>query len=86
MQADAKNHTVSRKDRHTMSDSKVLRTFTITNLAELISILRNLSANDLHTVPDFAVNVFGKEGEPIRLRLIKDTLTDGSEVYNINLE
>jgi len=37
-------------------------------------------------VPDFAVNVFGREGEPIRLRLIKDTLTDGSEVYNINPE
>ena len=70
----------------TISDSKVLCTFKITNLEELVSVLRNLSANDLHTVPDFAVNVFGREGEPIRLRLIKDTLTDGSEVYNINLE
>jgi hypothetical protein len=32
------------------------------------------------------VLTFGVNGGPLRLRLIEDTLTDGSKVYNLNIE
>ena len=32
------------------------------------------------------VITFGLNGGPLRLRLIEDTLTDGSKVYNLNIE
>jgi hypothetical protein len=32
------------------------------------------------------VITFGVNGGPLRLRLIEDTLTDGSKVYNLNIE
>jgi len=69
-----------------MSTSKVLGSRTVSSLAELLSLLRRWSEDDLHQIPNTYVNVFGRNGDPVRARLIVDTLTDGSEVYNINLE
>lgn len=32
------------------------------------------------------VITFGRNGAPLRIRMIEDTLTDGSKVYNLNIE
>jgi hypothetical protein len=69
-----------------MTTSVVLKIEHVANLSELISVLHRISANDLHQVDNDNVNVFGRTGEPVRVRLIEDTLTDGSVVLNINLE
>lgn len=66
-----------------MSTSKVLATKHVSNLAELLSELHKLSVPGS---PDDCIYVFGKAGENVRIRLIEDTLTDGSKVLNINLE
>jgi hypothetical protein len=80
-----------------MTSSKVLSTRTCENLMVLNAELKRLSNNSpvhggclitrpLHTINDEDVIVFGSDGEPLRVRLIEDTLTDGSKVYNINIE
>lgn len=69
-----------------MSTSRVLYIAKVVNLAQLIHELDSLSKDDLEGVPDSSVHVFGANGEALRIRLIVDTLTDGSEVYNVSIE
>ena len=67
-----------------MSESKVLETRLAHNARQLQSVLDNLyNENDIS--PDDIIT-FGAKGESLRIRLIEDTLTDGSKVYNINIE
>ncbi len=66
--------------------SRTLATTSVSNLADLAKMLQHFNNGVLHTVGNEYVHVFGRDGEPLRLRVIVDTLTDGSEVYNINIE
>ncbi len=69
-----------------MSESETIAMATVANLTSLNDVLQAWSRNLLHDVSDDNVFVFGHTGNPLRLRVIIDTLTDGSEVYNINIE
>jgi hypothetical protein len=65
-----------------MSKSKVLREETEGSARELLRVLDAMT----DVVDINLINVFGREGKPLRIRLIEDTLTDGSKTYNINIE
>lgn len=69
-----------------MSKSKVIAIAKVGNLTSLIDVLQLWSRDLLHTVSNDNVFVFGRAGEPVTVRVILDTLTDGSEVYNLNIE
>ncbi len=70
-----------------MSISNVLAAHFVNNLEDLIAALHTLRVNGkLFDVSDSSVITFGREGKPLRIRLIEDKLTDGSKVYNINIE
>jgi hypothetical protein len=65
-----------------MTSSKVLSSRTVEDARTLLRVLDEMT--DI-TVPE-DITVFGSDGEPLRVRLIEDTLTDGSKVYNLNIE
>jgi hypothetical protein len=65
-----------------MSTSKVLRRETEGSACGLMSVLDAMT----DIVDINLIKVFGSKGEPLRIRLIEDTLTDGSKTYNINIE
>lgn len=53
----------------------------VNNLAELILVLTRMSLNPLHQISNDAVLI---EQAPVKVSLDCETLTDGSEVYNIS--
>jgi hypothetical protein len=67
-----------------MTSSKVLDRTVVTNARELQHTLDTLF--NTHDISPDEIVVFGSNGEPLLVRLIEDTLTDGSKVYNINIE
>lgn len=58
----------------------------VNDLAQLVRVLAAYSRNQLHTFDDSAVQVFNKSREPLRVKLVEDTLTDGSTVLNIIID
>ena len=66
--------------------STVLATRLAYDFTQLRNVLERLSQNELCEVDNRDVTVFGAEGKALTVRLIEDTLTDGSVVYNINIE
>ena len=70
-----------------MSDSEVVAvSVDVHTLADLLDKLKHYSNHELHTVDNDHVYVFGHDGCALHLRVIVDKLTDGSVVYNINIE
>jgi hypothetical protein len=65
--------------------SEVLETRVVSNLEELKIAVSELTCFK-ECYHKSTVLTFGREGGPLRIRLIKDTLTDGSNVYNLNIE
>lgn len=66
------------------SNSEVLTVDRVHNAADLsATLLRIIAYIGLNPAE---INVFGRTGEGLRIRVIQDTLTDGSKVYNINIE
>jgi hypothetical protein len=65
-----------------MTSSKVLKTSIVTDAGQLLRTLDHFT----DFISAECINVFGAKGEPLRVRLIEDTLTDGSKVYNLNIE
>ena len=68
-----------------MSKSEVLQTITgVSNVEQLaLALNRITSGTGIHRTE---VQVWNDNGEPLKLRLIEDTLTDGSKVLNIHIK
>lgn len=66
--------------------SKVIRTRTADTLTSLLSELEHLSKNELHREDNECVYTIGRNGSPLRVTLLEDTLTDGSKVFNICID
>lgn len=66
-----------------MNGVEVLQRTGCNNLADLISHLRHVSADLLHEIPDSHITV--NDGAVV-VRIERQKLTDGSEVYNVNIE
>ena len=67
-----------------MSNSEVLTVDRVNNAADLLATLQRILA--YVGVDSTEIVTFGAKGEGLRVRVIQDTLTDGSKVYNINIE
>ncbi len=67
-------------------DSEVLATKWARNVHELRNALDAMIGGHNSQYDTETVYTFGKYGENLRIRLIEDTLTDGSKVLNINIE
>jgi hypothetical protein len=67
-----------------MSKSEVLRI--VRNIATLTDLKSALQQAFIRGVHDSDVVLFNKQGEPLTLRVIEDTLTDGSKVINYAIE
>lgn len=57
---------------------------TVEDLHKVLPMLVPVEADNLH-VSDDEVHTVNESGDPIMLRLIEETLTDGSHVYNIEV-
>jgi hypothetical protein len=66
-----------------LSTVTVLDSTRCKNLAELYRALRRVSTDALHQIPDAYVTI--NDGA-VTVRLEVQKLTDGSEVYNVNIE
>lgn len=66
-----------------ISGVEVIESAKCNNLADLLSTLRRISADALHAIPDTYVTINDRS---VQVRLERQVLTDGSEVYNINIE
>ena len=69
-----------------MSGTKVIAVAEVSNFADLLDKLKHYSNHELHQIHNADVQVFGHDGYALHLRVIVDKLTDGSVVYNINIE
>lgn len=65
-------------------NSAVLTVAKVHNVAQLVETLEYIQ--HILSVDPETILTFNGEGVPLRVRLIVDTLTDGSKVYNINIE
>lgn len=65
-----------------MSQSEQMRRDRADNLEELTNLLRKLSE---YATPS-TIYTINKYGNPVIVRTIEDTLTDGSKVYNVIFE
>ncbi len=66
-----------------MKGVHVVARIRVNNLAELIAGLQKLSNHELHTEDNREVTI---NGGTLAVTLELQTLTDGSSVYNLNLE
>jgi hypothetical protein len=55
----------------------------IYTLSDLKAALRQVSIRDIH---DSDIVLFNKQGQPLTLRVIEDTLSDGSKAINYAIE
>lgn len=66
-----------------MTGVTVVESHEVNNLADLLLVLKRISLNSLHQTEDSAVCI---NSAPAMVTLECQTLTDGSEVYNISIE
>jgi hypothetical protein len=66
-----------------MNGVEIIETHTVMNLAGLRQVLERLSNGALHQIDNHCVSI---NDSPAQVVLERQTLTDGSEVYNISIE
>jgi hypothetical protein len=72
---------IIKQTKSTVLASRVAYDFT-----QLRNVLERLSQDELCTVDNRDVTVFGATGGALHVRLIEDKTADGKVVYNINIE
>lgn len=66
-----------------MNGVEVLEVTRCNTLADLLSKLKQISSDLLHEIPDSYISL---NDASVQVRVERQILTDGSEVYNVNIE